>query len=371
MAAPDYVARARALVPVLAEREAAAAADRNVPAATVADLGSAGLLKLLRPRAFGGDQDTLGAFLESVEILAEGCASTGWVYGVLAELNWVLACLPERGQLDVWESNPESLAVATTIPNNSAVRTDGGWRYSGRHPFGSGCRHAQWAIVGAQCDDGVPRYLAVPMTDIEIVDDWHVLGMRATGSFSLVLRDVFVPEHRTMTIADTVAGTPPGRLVHPDYALLRAPRYYVIPFVLPAAAFALARRALALVTASLRARGQLSEARMLRLGEAAALIEGGHLIFTTRRAATVAAVEAGAPIAEAEILRNRRDVVLAFQTVVRGVDQLAALAGARAVYDGDPLQAVRRDLATIATHIMVSEEAGMLPYGRFLMGGGA
>ena len=74
------------------------------------------------------------------------------------------------------------------------------------------------------------------------------------------------------------------------------------------------------------------------------------------------------PIPEAEVLRNRRDVVLAYQMISQGVERLVALTGARSVYDDDPLQAIRRDLATIATHIVVSEEAGMVPYGRFLMG---
>lgn len=360
------LARARSLVPILAAREAAAAAARNVPAETIADLRGAGLLGLLRPRKFGGQQSSVGIFLETVEILAGGCASTGWVYGVLAELEWIIACLPEQAQIDIWGADPEALAVATTIPSNTATRTEGGWRFTGRQPFASGCRHAQWVVVGASCQDDEPRYLTIPMRDAEILDDWHVLGMRATGSFSLMLRDVFVPDHRTVTISDVIAGTPPGRLVHPDYALLRAPRYFLVPFVLPAPAFALARKALALVSAALRER-TLSDARLLRLGEAAALIEAGHLIFAARRTASVALLESDVPIPEAEVLRNRRDVVLAFQMIHRGVELLAGLSGARAVYDDAPLQAIRRDLATIATHIVVNEEGGMVPYGRFLV----
>ena len=133
------------------------------------------------------------------------------------------------------------------------------------------------------------RYLVIPLREAEILDDWHAMGMRGTGSFSLMLRDVCVPEHRTVTIADIIAGTPPGCHVHPDYAVLRAPRYFLVPFVLPAVGFALARRALELVPAALRGRGlSLSDARLLRLGEASALIKSGLLIFATRRAGSVA-----------------------------------------------------------------------------------
>lgn len=326
----------------------------------------------MQPRRFGGEQAPVGVFLRIVDILAEGCASSAWVYGVLGELEWVIACLPEQGQIDIWGDDPEALSVGSITPRTSGRRAQGGWRVSGRYPFVSGCRHVRWAILGARCEDTagneVPRYLFVPMHELEIVDDWHTLGMRGTGSFSVVAHDVFVPEHRTLTIQDAMAGTPPGRLVHPDYALLRAPRYSIVPFVLPAAAFGAARRALALAPASLRDSTRMpSDALYLRLGEAAAQIEAANLIFSTRRAETVEFMESGAPFSDSAVLRNRRDVVLAFRLLREGVERLVALCGARTVYDESPLQSALRDISTIATHIVVNEEVGMVPYGRFMM----
>jgi hypothetical protein len=105
----------------------------------------------------------------------------------------------------------------------------------------------------------------------------------------------------------------------------------------------------------------------MQLGRAAALIESALLIFTTRRAESVARLESGAPISEADVLRNRRDVALAFQMIRQGVEQLVALNGARTVYDAEPLQSVLRDVTSIGTHVVVGEEAAMVPYGRFLM----
>ncbi len=368
----ELLANARALVPALAARAATTTAARDVPAETIDDFRRAGLLRLLQPRRFGGRQTSVGTFLQVVEILAEGCASSAWVYGVLVELEWVIACLPERGQIDIWADDPEARTVGSIVPRAVGRPTSGGWRVTGRYSFASGCRHAQWAIIGVLCQDSAghedPRYLVVPMREIEIVDDWHAIGMRGTGSFSLNLNDVFVPDHRSVPISDILAGTPPGRLVHPDYPLARAPRYYVVPFVLPAVGFALGRRALALVPPALRTRGRpSSDALHLRLGQAAGLIECGLLIFTARRAESVARIDAGDPIGEADVLRNRRDVTLAFQMVRRGVERLIALNGARTVYDADPLQAISRDLGAIATHVIVNEDAALTPYGRFLM----
>jgi alkylation response protein AidB-like acyl-CoA dehydrogenase len=368
----EFLARARALVPILAAREPSATEARNVPSETIDALHQAGLLRLLQPRRFGGHQASLGVFLQAVEILAEGCASSAWVYGVLGELEWVIACLPERGQIDIWGDDPSALAAGSIVPRAAGLPISGGWRVTGRYAFASGCRHARWLTVGARCQDRAgreeTRYLFVPMREVEIIDDWRALGMRGTGSFSLMLHDVFVPEHRSVTIADIVAGTPPGRLVHPGYAVLRAPRYYVVPFVLPAVGFALGRRALALATEALRARVlSPSDVFHMQLGRAAALIESALLIFTTRRTESVARLESGALISEADVLRNRRDVALAFQMIRQGVEQLVAVNGARTVYDAEPLQSVLRDVTSIGTHMVVGEEAGMVPYGRFLM----
>src|SRR5579862_372595 len=93
-AGADEVGRARALVPILAAREQEATAARDVPTETIDDFRRAGLLRLLQPRRFGGDQASVGTFMEVVETLAEGCASSAWVYAVLAELEWVIACFP-------------------------------------------------------------------------------------------------------------------------------------------------------------------------------------------------------------------------------------------------------------------------------------
>ena len=368
----DLLARARALVPNLATRTAAANEARNVPDETIAAYKQTGILRVLQPRRFGGYQESIGVFLRIIEALTDGCASSAWVYAVIAELQWVIALLPEQGQEDIWGNAPEAVGAASLVPRAVATKCDGGWRISGRYPFTSGCTHAQWAIVGARCEDAAgnqqPHYLAMPMTDVEIIDDWHALGMRGTGSRSLLLRDVFVPKHRSILYHDVLDGTPPGRLVHSDYTLLRAPRYFVVPFVLPAVAFALARKALSLLPPSLHARGMASSDLLhMQLGKAAAHIETANLIFASRRSETIICVNAGDPIEEASVLRNRRDVTLAFQLLKAGVDQLAAINGARTVYDGDPLQSVLLDITAISTHIVVNDQAAMVPYGRWMM----
>ena len=183
--------RARSLIPVLAQRHAACEDGREVPAATIEDFRTSGILKILQPRRFGGFQGTPMLSSLIVEELTLGCTSSAWVYAVLSEHSWIISCFPERAQIDVWGDNPDAVASSSLAPRSLARGVKGGYRLSGQYPFSSGCAHAHWAIVGAFCQEEArpkhQRYMLVPLSEIQIVDDWHVLGLRGTGSRTLLL----------------------------------------------------------------------------------------------------------------------------------------------------------------------------------------
>jgi len=370
--------RARVLIPRLAERAPAAAAARQLPAETIAEYHAAGILRILQPKRFGGLQGRFSLFSRIVEELTYGCASSAWVYAVLAEHQWIIASYPEAAQIDVWGDDPEAVAASSLAPREAARPVPGGWRLSGHFPFSSGCDYAQWAIIGAFLGEkGDPRhiaYLLVPLAEAEIVDDWHVLGLLGTGSKSLVLHDVFVPEHRSVMVSDLFAGTPPGALVHPDYPVLRAPRGFLVSYSLPPVAIALGRRALDIACTGLAGRVSRgvtrvaqSEVVQMAIGEAAAAIDVATLLLHTGRESSTAAVSSGRKITEAEALRARRDMVYAQHQVAWALDRLCELDGARWVYDNDALGAIRRDVMTILTHHAASRQAAMAPYGRMLL----
>ena len=370
--------RARALIPRIAERAAAATAARQLPAETIAEYHAAGLLRILQPKRFGGLQGRFSLFSRIVEELTYGCASSAWVYAVLAEHQWILAQYPKQAQIDVWGDNPLAVASSSLAPREAARRVPGGWRLSGHYPFSSGCDYAQWAIIGTFLGEkGDPRsiaYLLVPLAEAEIVDDWQVLGLLGTGSKSLVLRDVFVPEHRSVMVSDLFAGTPPGASVHPDYPVLRAPRGFLVSYSLPPVAIALGRRALDIACAALARRVSRgvtkvaeSEVVQMAIGEAAAAIDVATLLLHTGRDYSTAEVSSGRRITEAEALRARRDMVYAQHQVGWALDRLCELDGARWVYDNDQLGAIRRDVMTILTHHAASRQAAMAPYGKMLL----
>ena len=286
--------RARTLIQRLAERAPAATAARKLLAETIAEYREAGIMRILQPRRFGGMQGRFSLFSRIVEELTYGCASSAWVYAVLAEHQWIVAQYPEQAQIDVWGDDPEAVAASSLAPRAAAKRVPGGWRLSGRYPFSSGCDYAQWAILGAFLGEaGDPRtiaYALAPLSEIEIVDDWQTLGLAGTGSKSLLLHDVFVPEHRTVMVADLFAGTPPGALVHPEYPVLRAPRGFLVSYSLPPVCITLGQRALDIACTALAGRVSRgttkvaeSEVVQMAIGEAAAAIDAATLLLHTGR----------------------------------------------------------------------------------------
>jgi alkylation response protein AidB-like acyl-CoA dehydrogenase len=371
----DLLEQTRALIPVLAERAAVTIAARDVPRETIADFHRIGILGITQPRRFGGLQLRYSLFSRIVECLVDGCASSAWVYAVLGEHQWLLASFPLQAQIDVWGDDPRALASSSLAPRTVAQRVAGGWRLNGQYPFSSGSTHARWAIIGAFLDPGRDPesvgYLLVPFTEIEIIDDWHVLGLAGTGSRSLLLRDVFVPEHRCALLSEMHAGTPPGATVHPDYPMVRAPRGLFVNYSLPPVAIALGNRALAVAMTNLRervSRGMTrkadSEYVQITVAEAAAAIDAATRTMHSGRAAAEVMVGNGEPIPEEYVLRTRRDMTFAQHQVQWAVEKLVEVCGARSVYDADPLATIRRDILTVLTHIIASRQLAMRAWGR-------
>jgi len=300
------------------------------------------------------------------------------VYAVLGEHQWLLASYPLQAQIDIWGDNPLAVASSSLAPRATAERSGHGWRLSGSFPFSSGSSHAQWAIIGAFLgeagDPAAIAYLLVPFSDIEVVDDWHVLGLAGTGSRTLRLRDVFVPDHRSVMFEDLLAGTVPGAAVHTDYPLVRSPRGLMVNYSLPPVAITLGTRALQIALATLRgkvSRGvntlAASEFVQMTVAEAAVAINAATLTMYNGRATAEALVTRGEPIPQEFVLRTRRDMTYAQHQVKWAVEKLVEVCGAQSVYDADALAQIRRDLLTVLTHTVASRQAAFGAWGRWAL----
>jgi 3-hydroxy-9,10-secoandrosta-1,3,5(10)-triene-9,17-dione monooxygenase len=212
------VERARAMIPALKARSEAAVAARSVPAETVREMQEAGFFRVLQPKRYGGYEHDPQVFFDIQTTLAEGCMSTAWIYGVIGVHPFQLGLFDARAQADVWSKDDATLVSSSYQPVGKIERVEGGYRISGRWGFSSGCDHCQWTFLGSlipPLEAGGPpemRTFLLPRSDYQIVHDWNVFGLQATGSHGIIVDKAFVPEHRTHKAIDGFLCKNPGQL---------------------------------------------------------------------------------------------------------------------------------------------------------------
>lgn len=220
--AEKLISRARAMIPVLRQRAAACVAGRDVPAESIAEFQEAGFFRILQPRRWGGFEMHPNVFYDVQRALAEGCMSSGWMYGVVGCHPYEIALFHEQAQVEVWGDDPATLVSSSYQPVGKVTRVDGGYRLSGHWGFSTGSVHCQWVVLGALVppaeEGGAPemRSFLLPRKDYTIdTDSWHVFGLQGTGSHDVIVDNAFVPEHRTHRAIDGFLCTNPGQQTNP------------------------------------------------------------------------------------------------------------------------------------------------------------
>lgn len=200
-----YPERARRLAPLVEAHAAEAERDRRIPEPVLAALFGAGLFRLLLPKGLHGAEVDPVTFVRVIEAIAGADASTAWVLCQVSGCSMAAAYLDPDVAHEIWGRDPRSVLAWGSGPAGRAVVVDGGYRITGTWGFASGGRHATW--LGAHCPiheaDGSPRLRAdgtpevrtmlFPVAAATMPDVWHVMGLRATGSDSYSVSDLFVP----------------------------------------------------------------------------------------------------------------------------------------------------------------------------------
>lgn len=358
------IARARAMIPVLKERARDCIKAGDVPVETIAEMTEAGFFRVLQPKRHGGYEMSPNVFFEIQKALAEGCMSTGWVYGVLGCHPYELALFDDRAQAEVWGDNPDMLVSSTYQPVGKVEKADGGFYLSGRWGFSSGSSHCGWILLGAinfDTDGGPPdmRTFLLPRADYQVIQGtWDTFGLQGTGSFDIVVDRVFVPDYRTHKASDGFAGTNPGQLVN-DGPLYRIPWGQIFVRSVSTAAFGGTRAAISAAMDIMRSRissntGKASKADAnLHAAISRAVAEVSEMELTQR-----ATFDEHLDYAErGEPIPMERRALFAYQSsnVVRRmadlVDDMVKLLGGRAIYMSSPILQPWLDLHAARAHV--------------------
>jgi alkylation response protein AidB-like acyl-CoA dehydrogenase len=373
----DILERARSLVPVLRQRSAQATAERRLPQETIDDFRRLGLTRCLQPAMFGGFASDYRVFSKMIRVLAQGCGSSAWVAGVHGEHSWIVGNFSEQAQHDVWDGNPLAVASASFPPTGNAERSGAGYRLNGRWTFASGCDYAQWILlVAALKDGGKPeeRMFLVPINRVEIVDDWHVMGLCGTGSKSIVVKDVDVAATHSVSIRELKTGTAPGAAVHPGNPMFRAARNLLSSFSLSSVNVGLAERAVAEFTAIARERRSRGvrvadfEHVQLAVSEASMHAESAAMIVEQTIERNLTLVEARAEITAEQVAWTRRNSSYATQLSAKAVKTIFEIAGGTALYASNPLQEIFRDSMAASAHLALAWQRAAPYYGQIRLG---
>ncbi|QSN64120.1 acyl-CoA dehydrogenase family protein [Caballeronia sp. M1242] len=333
----------------------------HVPRDMVGKMKRAGIFRASTPKRFGGDALPPPRFLEMLERIAVADGSTAWV-AAFGSANTYLAALPVETQARIYATGPDQVFAGGLYPLQKAERAPGGFKVSGQWRFASGCKGADWIGVGiggapAGADDknaGKPFTAVFPASEVEIVDNWNVVGMQGTGSHDLRLKDKYVDERWTFVR---------GGAALIDEPLYRYPAVAYQAQVHAAVNIGLARAALDLlagmsgVTKTTTGAPRLADRAYYRSGlaQAEAQLRSARAFFFESAEASWQTVLAGDPVQPAEANLLRLSATHAAHTCADIVMQAYKMAGIGAIYRENRMQRLVRDSIVVTQHAFLGE----------------
>jgi 3-hydroxy-9,10-secoandrosta-1,3,5(10)-triene-9,17-dione monooxygenase len=364
------VAQARLLVPLL--RAAAPEIERSgqLTAEVEGALHRAGFFALHAPRSHGGPEAGLRTAVEVHRTLARGDGSAAWVCMLLSGAGMVASRLGDRARTDVWGADPGSGVCANVDPHGAAVRVPGGVSVSGRWPTLSGVHSAPWALLCTQVVTDTGRVVdtvlvLVPVDPTAIERTWDVTGMEGTGSDSLVLTDVLVPDHRVLSLTEAEPA-----VARPDEPLQRVqPTSFMVP-AHAAVLLGMAEAALEHTRDRLAAGRSAAGSPVVRaqVAQAASAIDSAALHLARAVDDVEDALAAGRLLDVPARARIRMDAGTIATDLRRALDLLLDVGGAGSFARRSPVQRIWRDVTVASRHPLLSPGLSTGIEGRALLG---
>lgn len=361
-AAANPVSAVGSLTEMIREECAVVDRTRAIPATVVDALRAAGVFHLMAPRAVGGAETEPLTFLRVVEEVSYADGSAGWCTMIGGTYGTFGGMLPPEGAREIF-GDPATISAGNFRPDKGVAEViDRGYRVSGCWELASGSSHAGWYIAGAMLvHDGAPlmgadgrplmREFFFPASKARVIDTWDSTGLRGTASHDYEVRDVFVPEHRTLWFQE-----PPSE----RGALYRMPPVAMFSTFIAAVQLGIARHAIdafvELATTKIPTMSQIILADRVTaqasLGRATAMVSSARRYVENAPQSLWDRVEAG----HAPTLGDRGDLWLASaHTAHAAIDMLYTAAGATAVYATSPLDRCLRDARTALQHVCTQE----------------
>ena len=375
LGAEQILANARAMAPAIAARSGEIEDLRRLPGDLVAELRAAGFFRMGRSRAKGGPQMTLVQHLEVIEVLAEADPSVGWCVKIGTDSGLIAEFLPPDASARLLPHPDMVTAGQFTAGRGRLERAEGGFRLSGRFPFGSGITHADVVMTGGVVHEraapvigpaGMPetRLAFCRADELAIEDTWHTHGLRGSGSTHYRAERVFIPEDQAMRI-------------EPALFEGKAPLYssgFNWVTTMAAVPLGTARRALDEAKAIVAAgKGGIPPQPLSQLQHVREVIGECETLYGAARAFLYSAANEFWTELEWEMpkVETKGRLALAnvnsFRMAAEVTRKLFDMTGAHAVFEGNPLERLARDALTLNQHMVIARPA-FATYGAMMLG---
>ena len=369
--------RAQELLPALRERAPRCEELRRMPEETLRDFHDAQLFRIHQPKRVGGAELDFVAVVEFGALLARACASSSWNFINFLSHHLMLGMFPPKAQDEIWGASPDTLIASSFVfPAGKAKKVKGGYVLSGRWPFSSGVDPSEWNMLAglAWLDDNAPpepRVFLLQRSQYKVIDNWFAGGLRGTGSKDVEALEQFVPEHRTLSVADTKGGPTPGSEVNPG-VLFQMPVFALFPYMLSGVPLGIAEGLIDDFSSGSPSRsGRMTGARIaeiqstqIRLGEATAYARASRLVQVAN---CLEAQKLVVPDAKTKA-RYRLEGAYAVEWAVRAVDVMFALSGAGGLYESGQTPRAFRDAHAVKQHFSFNTDIAGTTYGRVALG---
>ncbi|MEZ5660812.1 MAG: acyl-CoA dehydrogenase family protein [Burkholderiaceae bacterium] len=378
----DIVPVARELIPELKSRAIQCEEDRKVPQENIRRLHETGLLGVFRAKKWGGQELSMRAHVDAVATIAEGCPATAWVLGVYHAHDYIIGHMSEQVQREIYDSDHIQAVAAVIGPRGKAVKqADGSYRLSGFWPFASGNAASRWLLLGGEVLDAEGNVLdagdfAVPIEDVERLDDWHVAGLQGTGSNSVRCQDVWVPAHRFVSLPALLENQTPAFVRADTPSVHRCQAGPALGMFIATSALGAAKAALdeflrVVPGKQVMYTSHISHewtALQIAVGEAASKIHAANLIFYKCADDVDEWARRGEKMPMDIRGRIRMDITMVPRLCRDAVEKLYTIGGAAGLSLKSPIQRNARNLQATNMHGFLLYDAGAEIYGRVLLG---
>lgn len=370
--AADIAKAVREYIPQMRASAAEAERRRELDPAVSQHLTDLGVFELGVPVEHGGIVAGARDLVEVMSAVGHGDGSAGWLTTTATNNNMLALIYPDEVLAEVFGSDvrptgPRLIAASLFARQVGSARpVDGGWMVQGKWGFGSGCRTASWAIVGADyetADGRQGRGLAlIPSTAYEILDDWQVSGMAATSSNSVVAaEEVFVPAERFVDVMELPArqGGVRERFSGAAYTWGDQARFVVITMNLAAVALGMAEGAVEALIAQAPKRTPFNlpyptiadaPGTQIVVGRAQAAADAARAVIERVAEGIDRISSEGLDVSPVEANRLHMELVFAIKLCAEAISDAEMALGSAVAILSNPVQRYSRDIRVLQSH---------------------